>query len=110
MLQVLFAISSSDPGIQDFEAACKSRLFMFHAKVGLHFSSAKSPALPTEVLAVPRWSGYGVSQTCGYVDVHACSVYHVGVSLVSCSSGLGRWPFTNAVTVVCVLTVAAWGS
>ena len=49
MLQVLFAISNSDPGIQDLEAAYKSGLFMFHAKVGLHFSSAKSPALPTEV-------------------------------------------------------------
>ena len=27
--------------------------------------------------AVPQWNGYGVPQTCGHVDVHACSVCHV---------------------------------
>ena len=54
------------------------QVHLLHAKIGLHFSSAKPPDVPTEVLAVPQWNGYGVPQTCGHVDVHACGVCHVG--------------------------------
>ena len=66
--------------IREFRALRQraTRIHLLHAKIGLHFSSVKSSSAPTEVIAVPQWYGYGVPQMCGFVDVHACGVCHLG--------------------------------
>ena len=50
----------------------------YHARVGLYFSGAKTGGEDCVPVMVPNWVGYGAAQTCGFVDVHACNVCHVG--------------------------------
>lgn len=53
-------------------------MFAFHARVASYFSAVKTETAVTVMPVVPQWRGFGVGQTCGFVDVLACNVCHVG--------------------------------
>ena len=55
-----------------------AQVFAFHARVGMVFSGVKEAGDDSLPVMVPNWAGFGVAQSCGFVDVHACNVCHVG--------------------------------
>ena len=55
-----------------------AQVFAFHARVGMVFSGVKAAGDDSFPVMVPNWAGFGVAQSCGFVDVHACNVCHVG--------------------------------